>query len=68
MAGTFTVTINMPTYGGSNAKLSEQVDVAYLLHQVAQQAASGVPSQAIILNGTSVGSYAWGAGMSNAGR
>jgi hypothetical protein len=66
MAGTSTVTINMPTYA---SKDSEAQDLRYLLHQVAQQVGSGLASRAIIhRDGSRVGSYTYGAGMANAGR
>ena len=66
MAGTFTLTINMPTYDG---KHSENADLVWLLNKVAQEVGSGKASAAVIdRSGTNRGSYSYGAGMLNAGR
>ncbi|SEE52058.1 hypothetical protein [Bradyrhizobium lablabi] len=66
--GTFTLTINSRTTFGET-KSQEQVEIAYLLRQVAQDVQSGNPSRHIIdRNGNDVGSYAFGSGMVNSGR
>jgi hypothetical protein len=71
MAGTFTLTLTMPTYAGSNAAHSEACDVARLLNQAANDVASGRPTRQIShpnpANGL-VCTYTYGAGMANAGR
>lgn len=66
--GAFTLTIN------TNASFSdrfhaENAAIRDMLMQVAQDVGSGRPSRHIIdRNGNDVGSYAFGAGMVNAGR
>lgn len=66
--GAFTLTINTRiTFG--ETPLSEQIEIAYLLRQVAQDVQSGKPSRHIIdRNGNDVGSYAFGSGTVNSGR
>lgn len=66
--GTFTLTIATRITFGETAS-SEQVEIAYLLRQVAHDVQSGRPSRHIIdRNGNDVGSYAFGAGTVNSGR
>lgn len=66
--GTFTLTIaSRITFG--ETMVSEQIEIAYLLRQVAHDVQSGRPSRAIIdRNGNNVGSYSYGSGMVNSGR
>lgn len=68
--GAFTLTINSNAGFGETGKghIENQV-VRDLLLQVAHAVGSGRASSHIIdRNGNDVGSYAWGAGMINAGR
>lgn len=66
--GTFTLTINTRATFGENIN-SEQIEISYMLHQVAQDVASGRSSRHIIDRaGNDVGSYSFGAGTLNAGR
>jgi len=68
--GAFTLTINTNAgFGETNHPHIENSVLRDMLLQVAQDVGSGRPSRAIIdRNGNNVGSYAYGTGMSNAGR
>ena len=66
--GTFTLTINTRATFGENA-VSENAELVYMLHQVAQDVGSGRASRHIIDRaGNDVGSYSFGADTLNAGR
>jgi len=68
--GAFTLTINTNAGFGETTKPHiENAEIAFLLRKVAQDVGSGISSRAILdRNGNNVGSYSFGAGMSNAGR
>jgi hypothetical protein len=68
--GAFTLTINTNAGFGETGKPHiENAELAYLLRQVTADVHAGRPSRHIIdRNGNDVGSYAYGAGMINAGR
>lgn len=71
MAGTFTLTINsydstQSTFG--ETRLSERLELVYLIRKAAQQIGSGLPSAVLVDQGyLNVGSYVYGVGMINAG-
>lgn len=66
--GAFTLTINTrATFG--EAAVSENAEIVYMLHQVAQDVGSGRPSRHIFDRaGNDVGSYSFGSGMIGSGR
>jgi hypothetical protein len=69
--GAFTLTITSSSATGTfgESAVSENAEIGWCLHQVAQAVQSGRPSAAIIDRmGNNVGSYSYGSGMVSAGR